>query len=373
MPTAEKLNYTKTNIDELKTLTNETVLSNVVENIKQNYGKGTDTSEEWQPNPDWWDIDKILDNDTEEYEQKAIWLLNDLADTFPMSKDFQKADKIKMSDGAEYYNSTQVQTHTWDRSKDKECSLGYKTRYVIFYWNSSKIASYNLGEFKSEILYLIYKNVDFVNINQNYWFGQLSGNTECLKLINCKWSSSSELVLSLLRLKHIELGISGMKNNSMVAISNYFFSNTKLQEIYDFFHNESIETISYCFANSLNLIEIDLRNTENVKNFKNCFSGNDRLQIIRNLSLKSAVDVANMFQNCFSLKEIYISDIKIRGVSLRDSNYLSHASIIRIRNACYDYSTDTENVHSIIIGPENIKKLSEEELAEWLKLGWTVS
>ncbi len=330
-------------------------------------------SSEWKPEKDWFDVDRILAEDTEEYEQKAIWLMNDLADVFTMEKGFQNVDKVRMSDGGEYTDFTQVQRHVWDRSKDKECGLGYKTRYVIFYWSGPKFRSTNLGDFRHEILYLIYRNVDFVTVNQNYWFGQLLYSTVALRLIDCKWSASCNLMLALGRLKCVELGISGVRNSAMLSMSNPYWSNLKVQEVYDFFHNEGLESMGYCFSSGGDLIEIDLRSTDGVKNFKHCFATADGLQVIRNLSLRSASDVTNMFMGCYGLRELYVSDIGMSGLSVDGCNFLSRESLLRLKDACYDYSSDMESTHNIKIGAMNIAKLREEELAEWQNKGWTVS
>ena len=35
---------------------------------------GTETTEDWKPNPTWWDIKTILENDTRDYTYKLICL-----------------------------------------------------------------------------------------------------------------------------------------------------------------------------------------------------------------------------------------------------------------------------------------------------------
>lgn len=85
----------------------------------------------WKPNPTWFDIEKILEEDAEDIGTggKCIFLLAGADIATPMN--FQQwFYKIKTSDGAEYAANV---THLWDTSKDKECNLGYNTRYVICY------------------------------------------------------------------------------------------------------------------------------------------------------------------------------------------------------------------------------------------------
>ena len=82
----------------------------------------------YHPNPAWWDIKTILENDEvpEGYVAVAAFLLVD--SVYQTSLDV--FDAYKTSDGAFY--STQIE-HIWDTSKDKESGEGYKTRYVIAY------------------------------------------------------------------------------------------------------------------------------------------------------------------------------------------------------------------------------------------------
>ena len=113
----------------------------------------------WQPDPDWWNIETILKNDTETYAGKAIILYSnsDDATTFTISS---PVVAVKTSDGAFYTSTT---THTWDRTKDKPVSGDtgdttpkFATRYVIIYFNTDTPALSAFNKFATASLYAIF-------------------------------------------------------------------------------------------------------------------------------------------------------------------------------------------------------------------------
>ena len=97
---------------------------------------GGEPSGEWQPNPNWWDIRKILDEDTRDYAGKVGVILYNFNDV----SDFQLTSwglaAVATSDGAfyTYANNGSTVSHNWDASKDKDDSRGFKTRWVIYYY-----------------------------------------------------------------------------------------------------------------------------------------------------------------------------------------------------------------------------------------------
>lgn len=88
----------------------------------------------WQPNPTWWDIETVLAQDTRDYKYKSIYLLND---ALPVVH-FNGAVAYATSDG-KFYTESGCE-HVWDVSQDKHClidgEVAYSTRYVITYSNT---------------------------------------------------------------------------------------------------------------------------------------------------------------------------------------------------------------------------------------------
>jgi len=100
---------------------------------------GGATTDEWHPNPNWWDIRKILDEDTRDYAGKVgviLYNFNDVSD-FKLSSSGMTA--VATSDGAfyTYADNGENITHNWDTSKDKDDGRGFKTRWVIYYYTTN--------------------------------------------------------------------------------------------------------------------------------------------------------------------------------------------------------------------------------------------
>lgn len=106
--------------------------------IGQISGGGETPAEEWQPNPNWWDIKKILGEDTRDYAGKVgviIYNFNNVSD-FELSSSGMTA--VATSDGAFYTyadNGANV-SHNWDTTQDKDDGRGFKTRWVIYYYTT---------------------------------------------------------------------------------------------------------------------------------------------------------------------------------------------------------------------------------------------
>lgn len=104
----------------------------------------------WQRPSDWWDCETILrnaeervdDNDNTVYPLYIVLFNNSSS-----SLDFSETSSYNLG-GSAYLTSDGVwygtpALHTWDKTKDKPCSEGYSTRYVIVY-GPSKTTNYNI-------------------------------------------------------------------------------------------------------------------------------------------------------------------------------------------------------------------------------------
>lgn len=84
---------------------------------------------------DWWNIEEILDADTEDYPAKMIVLYpNNVKSTILYGANFYRT-----SDGTTYTSTslTQSQEHVWDTAFDKVNSDGMGYRYVISYFSAA--------------------------------------------------------------------------------------------------------------------------------------------------------------------------------------------------------------------------------------------
>ncbi|MCI6265875.1 MAG: leucine-rich repeat domain-containing protein [Erysipelotrichaceae bacterium] len=331
------------------------------------------SSDEWQPQPDWWDIDTILENDTEDYEGKMIVLFTDENDTTTFNyASSHNVAKLKLSDGTIYdYNKTI--THTWDTTKDKECSFGYKTRYYIVYFSSTEVPVYNnsmltySNDNSNSLLYVIFKNL---NITVN----SASGNTffnnnlllERVKCINSTINASTHVFSGCRNLIEVD--------NVILKKGFYCFNGCrKLKKLNNLSLSSTNKGINYCFdSTSIEVIDID---TSMITNFQNAFSSCYYLRKIIKLDFASATNVSSTFNNCNNLLEIVqISNIKITGLNFSSSTLLRRESLLKILNALYDYAAEgSTDTYTLIVGTKNLAKLSDEEKAIATNKGWTLA
>ncbi|MDR1883725.1 MAG: leucine-rich repeat domain-containing protein [Prevotella sp.] len=107
-------------------------LSGYAEKIRQiSAGGGGGGATPWTPQPDWWDIQQIF-NDDPDPDKRMIILLSDSNNSVNIKNAELGGNKYATSDGA-VYEGTGDFIHTWDASQDKPCSLGYSTRYITVY------------------------------------------------------------------------------------------------------------------------------------------------------------------------------------------------------------------------------------------------
>ena len=118
-------------------------------------------AEEWQPNPNWWDIKKILEEDTRNYAGKVGVILYNFNDVSNFTLSSSDMTAVATSDGAFYTyadNGADV-SHNWDTTQDKDDGRGFKTRWVIYYYTTDSTGdsfSQNTTKFGWEYNYIAY-------------------------------------------------------------------------------------------------------------------------------------------------------------------------------------------------------------------------
>lgn len=350
----------------LPTVQNSENLSSAIESIEQGSG-------DWQPQEDWFDIETILENDTEDYPAKMIILLSDKNDSLTLNIiSMNKIAKIKTSDGAEYTASS---IHTWDKTKDKECSLHYKTRYIMIYFNDTNANfGYDIFGWSSTLsaLYIIMKNIE-LTASTHGTGNWLSGQNllEIIKFNNSTLIACDRTFANNKSLVNIDLSHITIKGGATTFTNCY---NITKMNIISMEKNERV-SMNSMFLSAYNLEAVRGLNTSNVTSFRDCFRGCGKLYYIDNLDFSNATDINFIFADCINLRVIEIvSNIKISGISLSPCAKLNHDTLLRFLNALHDYSDDTSGtVHTITFGATNLAKLTAEEIAVGTNKGWTIS
>ena len=326
-------------------------------------GEGGGSSDEWQPQPDWLDIETILENDTENYAGKMIVLFTDSYDNFDVYR--CSANKVITSDGGIYTDTSQTFfNHTWDTSKDKKCSLGYKTRYVIYYYSTEGMQVVNdVVNMNKGILYVVSKNI----ILRTYQGAGFTNNRtiEAIKMINGNLNWGGGFTQTGLK------KIIGSNKSGLSSFANCKRLKTDLTE----FDMSTSTNIANCFSYLYELTTIGEIDTSNITNFNATFRGDEHLQSIKKIDFNSATNYTNIFLGCNSLTNISnILNIKLTGLSFNDCTLLNHDTLIRILNALYDYASEGSTAtYTLTLGATNLAKLTDEEKAIATNKGWTLN
>ena len=180
-----------------------------------------------------------------------------------------------------------------------------------------------------------------------------------------------------------------LDTSSVTNMSDMFCNCTSLATIPQI-DTSSVINMNNMFSNCIHLTTIPQLNTSNVTNMSYMFSDCARLATIPQLDGGKLTSVAYTFNNCKSLENfngiINLGQAYLTTQSANYSNYrlilssstkLTEQSIINILNNLYDIKTKGCNTQQVILGSDNLAKLTSEEgqtaLTNATAKGWTIS
>ena len=355
-----------------------------VETIKLKNDNGSDIefevkkSDEWQPNPTWWDIRTILENDTRDYTYKMIYLY--ISSTDVTTDLGLKGQAYATSDGAFYdYGSTVTPfTHTWDLSKDKPCYVddleAYKTRYVIVYSNKeitpptkqfnvlwvhekNKASLSSLGS-----RYMYYYSLQAATglelgdvMSATYLFNECRGiksipkiDYSKVQLLNSCFSKTSISSVSELNMEKNRMWSRMFDGcSSLISVSGLNMS--------------SATDSSYMFYECKGLqIALDL-DTSKCTNTSYMFAYCNAVHTISKLDIGQSKNVSSMFSTCNNLTNLNLFNIKTSGLSIGSGTDWGHLltkdSLINTIQQLWDYSSES-TTYKLTMGTANTAKLS---------------
>jgi len=335
----------------------------------------------WQRPSDWWDTETILanaenktDNNGDTVYPAYILLLADWDKTTTFSARATNAslygDGYLTSDGA-WYGTTDA-THTWDETKDKPCSEGYKTRYVIVYVKN-----------RSTALYLTLGIFDCLEI--------ITGNATLSSLP--QFGSNSSSGANNLKIKNIVISSDTIINNTIIA--NVSFSNCIALKKITINSSNPTTINSNAIMSTYNLETVDIPNitTLNSSCFYKCY-GLNKLILNKLTSFQSAfmsdcycIDTIELPSTITTIPSVsgstatfskYIKYIKlpdnfnISGMNLTNDTNITHSCIVDMISKLKDVSEES-GTYTLTLGATNLAKISADELAIGTNKGWTIN
>lgn len=401
MATSDKLNYLIDTKQAIRTAIQNKGVSVTNEDTFRNYAEKissipqTVKADDWKPEADWWNIEEILENDTEDYEAKVILLLTDELDNTGILQEIKGFSKYKLSDGQVFtpqnYTQTVNITDIFDTTKDKECSKGYKTRYIIGYNNTVT----SVITFPTNTLAVL---VDGIKTNGIACF-QNKQYLQYVKILNLilTITSLASMFINDVRLQKIEglENINNIDNKSFTSYNSMFSNNTSLKKA-PYLEISNGSTITSMFNGCFSLTDISNINIgENISNITSiisntqiedfpfdfssrtltnvvqAFYNSPKLKKIGKLNLEnvtSTSSASSIFSNCYSLEEIEeITNISVN-LLFSNCNLLTHSTLLKILNGLVDLTG--KSAQTLTLGATNLAKLTDEEKAIATNKNW---
>ena len=314
-------------------------------------------SDEWQPNPNWWDIRKILDEDTRDYAGKVgviLYNFNDVSD-FQLSSYGMTA--VATSDGAfyTYADNGSTVSHNWDTSKDKDDGRGFKTRWVIYYYTTDTTSD--------------------VFMQSDTKFGWTYNYIAYLVLrINCSSGSyfcdSQRLLEAIDNVGHV---ISGTNFSSFCSTC---YTITKFPDGLDTSNGTNFSSFcSYCYTLTKLPDGLDTSNGTNFSSFcSTCSSlqGTSEITMSANTTAIASKSLGPFKSNNW-LKTIYLT------LPSNTNFWLDMSTRISIESFRYiaDHAPDvTATPRTLTVGSTNISRINEADptiITDLNAKGWTVA
>lgn len=140
------------------------------------------------------------------------------------------------------------------------------------------------------------------------------------------------------------------------------------------------------FNACITLTTIPQLNTSNAKAFSSTFKSCGALKTVSQLDASKVTNVVSMFANCPSLTNLGgfkdLGKAYLTTAVANNSNYelafnttvlLTHDSLMNVINNLYDIATAGVQTQKLVLGADNLAKLTAEEIAIATEKGWTVS
>ena len=268
------------------------------------------SAEEWQPNPNWWDIKKILEEDTRNYAGKAGVILYNFNDVSNFTLSSSDMTAVATSDGAFYTyadNGANV-SHNWDTTQDKDDGRGFKTRWVIYYYTTDTTSdsfSQNSTKFGWEynsIAYLVLR----INCSSGSYFCQ---NQRFLEAIDTSaghvigGTSFSSFCFNCNSLTKLPDGLNTSRGTNFNSFCAYCYVLTKLPDGLDTSNGTNFSSFcAYCYVLTKLPDGLNTSNGTNLSSF--CAYCHSLAKLPDGLNTSRGTNFSSFCYNCASLTKL---------------------------------------------------------------------
>lgn len=175
-------------------------------------------------------------------------------------------------------------------------------------------------------------------------------------------------------------------NTSNGTAFNTMFQSCNSLKTIPQFNTSNGTDFSWMFNGCYSLQTIPQLNTVNGTAFNIMFQSCYSLSMIPQINMTNAINISSMFSSCYSLKDIggflNLGQAYLTTQSANYTNYkldlsstslLTHDSLMNIINNLYDIASKGCNAQQLVLGSNNMARLTAEEIAIATNKGWTVS
>ena len=150
---------------------------------------------------------------------------------------------------------------------------------------------------------------------------------------------------------------------------SYMFANCKNLTTIPLLDTSKGTKFSYMFSSCTNLTTIPLLNTSNGTNFDSMFYNCTNLTSVPLLNTSNGTDFTSMFYKCTNLTDLGGFKGLKAVLNLTFSKKLTHESLINVINNLAEVDTNP----TLLLGSENLAKLTDDEKAIAINKGWILA
>lgn len=283
---------------------------------------------EWQPHPDWWDIEELVKLSSElDPSTRYGFVVTDSNNTIILPVGYE----YRLSDESYYnlVNSSEAVIHTWDRTKDRLCSDGYKTRAVIVHNSANRNVVVDHRSIDS--IYVYFGNCSITSLSFGAAADPRNYKIQAVKMSND--TNISTITASAFRYCFSLISIDIPRGTTTIDNSSFQF----------------------CYALKNVVLPEGLKSIAN-NAFYGCYS---MTSIVIPESVTSVA--ANIFSNCLSLVNVTVPKDFNFTISLSGSSCMSVSSL---ENIIRNYADRTGlSTLTLTLGETNLAKLSDDIIA----------